>query len=334
MRLAIIDATAGAGDDPDGVVGGRYITPIANHPLISHVAADLARCGVERAIVVAPHAMRRDLGRILGGGESSGLEVSYVDASETQAQLSVLVETARALDTEPVLLHPGDCLFGPQLDAMGKRFRTGGVDCVLPEQMSVASLRSRVHRRVVEAPVALGPGTRGVLTALQQPQRAGDDLIASLLTSDCRLAVCAASEPWCYSASTEGLLAGNRIVLDRLEPDEVAEEFHSRNELSGRISIHPSAYLSECVIAGPVVIGERAVLEGSFVGPYTSIGAGAILRGAEIDNSIVLADAEIHHPGARLESCIIGERARVTRSFTLPRGIHLRLGPDAQVELS
>jgi hypothetical protein len=70
------------------------------------------------------------------------------------------------------------------------------------------------------------------------------------------------------------------------------------------------------------------------VGPYTAIGAGALVSGADIDNSMVLPRAELRHPGWRIEASIIGERASVIRSFDLPKGLHLRLGPDSQVTLS
>lgn len=334
MRLAIIDATAGPSAGLHHRAGGRYATPLANLPLILHVTSELTSSGITQAIVIAQHEVRRELGRILGAGHVWGLEVAYVDAPVADTRRTVLAQVERALASEPVLLHPGDCLFGDQVTAMRERFGPGDVDCVLPEQMSVTAPRPANGSRVSEGVIALGPGARGVVAGLRSPGGEGDDLIAALLASECRLAVCAASDSWCYSDSPEDLLGGNRMLLDRLPGDDLPEQVHERNELHGRVSIHPTAYVADCVLAGPVLVGERAVLEGSFIGPYTAIGPGAVLRGAEIDNSMVLASAEIHHPGLRLESSIIGEGARVSRSFQLPRGVHLHLGPGAQVDLS
>ena len=44
------------------------------------------------------------------------------------------------------------------------------------------------------------------------------------------------------------------------------------------------------------MIGDNAVVEDSFIGPYTAIGPGVVVMGTEIDNSIVMADAEIDIP--------------------------------------
>ena len=104
--------------------------------------------------------------------------------------------------------------------------------------------------------------------------------------------------------------------------------------MHGRISISSSAYLSNCVLHGPVSIGDRAVVEDSFIGPFTAVGADVVIDGAEIDNSMLLAGAKVHHPGFRIEGSIIGEQSQVTRSFDLPKGMHLRLGPDSRIELS
>jgi hypothetical protein len=49
---------------------------------------------------------------------------------------------------------------------------------------------------------------------------------------------------------------------------------------------------------------------------------------------MVLAGAEISHPGHRIEGSIIGERAAVVRSFALPRGLHVRLEPHSRLTIS
>ena len=218
---------------------------------------------------------------------------------------------------------------------MSERFGAGDVDTVLPVQASVEPLRDPTERRASDTIVVLGPGTRTLVEDLLSPKSEGEDLIATLLHSSCRLAVCDQTEHWVYSDTTEALLAANRLMLDAL-PDTVGPPsgFSENNRMHGRIVISPSAFVSNCVVYGPVSIADGAVLEDSFVGPYTAVGARAILSGTEIDNAMVLADAEIRHPGSRIEASIIGERARVTRGFELPSGLHMRLGPDSRITLS
>jgi hypothetical protein len=245
----------------------------------------------------------------------------------------MLAEIEEALTRGAVLLHPGDCLFGGQLAAMRQRFIVGDVDSVLPEQAAVGARRDLLDSRISETLLVLGPATRPLFAELLSAPADGEDLIQTLLHSDCRLAVCEQSEPWQYSNTTESLLAANRRMLDAI-PSPSVNGIGQENELHGRVRISEGAFVSNCVIHGPVAIDDRAVVEDSYIGPYTAIGAGVILSGTEIDNSMVLAGAEIRHPGFRIEASIIGERSQITRSFQLPKGLHLRLGPDSQMLLS
>ena len=103
-------------------------------------------------------------------------------------------------------------------------------------------------------------------------------------------------------------------------------------ETNAEITIGTTTIAS--TVHGPAVIADGAIVEDSFIGPYTSIGPGAVVMGTEIDNTIVMSGAVIRHPGARIEASVIGERASISRSFELPKGLHMRVGPDSQISLS
>jgi glucose-1-phosphate thymidylyltransferase len=59
-----------------------------------------------------------------------------------------------------------------------------------------------------------------------------------------------------------------------------------------------------------------------------------VIDGAEVEHSIVFSGAEVRFVGTRLETSIIGQRARVTRSFAVPRAVRLSIGDGAEVMLS
>lgn len=335
VSLAVIDATAAdAAPALSARWSSRYTAPIANTPLIGHVFDELAASGVTRARIVPSPRVRQDLEPILQAGLTHGIDVSYRDAPEGQGRIVLLSEVEEALSAGPVLMHPGDCLFGSQIGAMWKRFQDGDVDCVLPAQASAVPLRSPAKRRASDTLLLLGPAMRPLLDELLAPRSDGEDLVDTVLHSDSRLAVCEQSAHWRYSTSTEALLAANRMILDALPATAEHEGFGENNQVHGRVSISASAFLSNCVLYGPVAIDDSTVLEDSFIGPYTAVGANAILSGTEIDNTMVLAGAEIRHPGSRIEGSIIGEGARVTRSFDRPKGLHMRLGPNSSITLS
>ena len=267
------------------------------------------------------------------------MEVSYASPGETGGRMAVLAELEWVVADEPVLLYPGDCLFPGQVSTMWERFSAGDVDAVVlgAENGTVRRQRNAATApspHVSSTPAIVGSPDGIVIDRLRSAGADQRDLAEWLRTCGCRVGVCELRGCWSYSDDTENLLAANRMMLDALRVPAVEGSFGDNNLVDGRVAIGASARLSGCILHGPLAVGDDAVIEDSFVGPYTAIGAGASLSGAEIDNTMVLAGAEISHPGQRIEGSIVGERASIVRSFALPSGLHMRLEPHSRVTLS
>jgi dTDP-glucose pyrophosphorylase len=138
---------------------------------------------------------------------------------------------------------------------------------------------------------------------------------------------------WRYDGTIDGVLEANSCALDDLKRARMGADMADAS-VQGRVSIHPTALLQGAKIRGPVSIGPEARIVETYVGPYTSIGAGVELEGVEIENSIVLPDAQIRFPGRRIEASLVGEGAQIGRDYTLPSGLRLRVGPGADIQLS
>jgi glucose-1-phosphate thymidylyltransferase len=309
--------------------------PIGNVPVIAHVVSDLAAGGVRRAQIIAAAGERGPLERALGAGAASGLPIEIVEAPPAGSRREVLHALCRGLAHEPVLLVPGDGLAPHLLGQMPERYDDGDVDVVLATRGPVVVRAGPHDGRLRDLPLVLGPGAGPLIAGLLESDGGDGDLTGVLLHSGLRLAVCdAGDDTWLYDSSTDVLLAGNRRALDRLPAGPPLTELGEGNELHGRISVGEGVFASGCVIQGPAAIAAHAVLEDCHIGPFTAIGPRAVISDAELDDTIVLADAEIRHPGQRIVMSVIGERARVGRRFALPRGLHLRLGPDSRIDFS
>jgi glucose-1-phosphate thymidylyltransferase len=111
---------------------------------------------------------------------------------------------------------------------------------------------------------------------------------------------------WEDCGNVDALLSTNRILLEGDEP---------RVETRGdSIVIHPSA------------VHESAILEGSVVGPYASIGADCRITRSIVTDSIVEADAQIE--SALLERSLVGVGASIRG-----RGVTLNVGDVSSVQL-
>jgi glucose-1-phosphate thymidylyltransferase len=138
---------------------------------------------------------------------------------------------------------------------------------------------------------------------------------------------------WRVGQGPEAALDGNRFALEGLRGEPVVADV-TGSRIQGAVSIHPSASVESSIVRGPAVIGAGACVRAAYVGPYTSIGEHAIVEGAEIEHSIVLAGASVSHLGTRLEASIIGPGARVSSDFRLPRAIRMNIGQGAEVALT
>lgn len=138
-----------------------------------------------------------------------------------------------------------------------------------------------------------------------------------------------------YRGDVDELLRMNRMILDELEEagDAARESRFAGSQIEGRVAIHPTAQIEAAVIRGPAIIGAGAAVIDAYIGPYTSIGDGARIEGAEIEHSIVLPGASVLHIGGRLGTSVIGRGAKVFRDFSIPRTLRLQVGDGAQVSL-
>ena len=105
--------------------------------------------------------------------------------------------------------------------------------------------------------------------------------------------------------------------------------------LQGRVDIDPTAVVRSSVIRGPVAVGPGARVVDAYLGPYTSVGAGALHRERR-DRALRRARrarASSASAGG-LEASVIGRDARVHRDFTLPRALRMHIGDRAEVALA
>jgi glucose-1-phosphate thymidylyltransferase len=330
--------------------------PVANRPLMLHALDAIEDAGVREAAIVVDDAIAPTVRSLLAEEIARrDLHVTVV-GHERGLGFGAAVSTVRDfVGREPFVLHLADSLqkgglrtlvAGSDLGVEDARVLTwqapaepGASQGAIPLRPRVEPIRGR-HLRAVPpnhaGVYAFGAGaievaaTAGELTDRELGVAGLVDALGARGGRVEELDVC---RGWRLGHSLEGWLEGNRLALEGLEAEtEGAHCFDT--VIQGGVVIHPTAELRSSVVRGPAIIGPMARLTDSYVGPYSSIGAGVMLEAAEIENSIILPGASIRYLGGRLESSIIGPRARVFRDFRLPKALRLSLGEGAEVALS
>jgi glucose-1-phosphate thymidylyltransferase len=334
--------------------GTRHMLPVANKPILFHALESMAGAGITDVAIAVTADAERMISKSVGCGAPWGMRVSYAPTDDTDCVAAGLLAAEAFLDGHPFVVQHGDGLLrhdlGALLGAVEDEEPSDAVLLVHPTARADGPRLCRVGgARLRAVPDDLSSTGRLAMAGVQIfggdfLRRAADHIrgvqpVADLATLAAGLARSTASvsvrsiEGWRrYDGDPNVLLDMNRLLLDDLDPR------HGRGStpggrVEGRVSIHPSARIASSVIRGPVVVGANATVEDAFVGPYTAIGEGARIEGAEIENSIVFPGAVVLHVGARLESCVIGRDARVERRFSVPRAMRLQLGDSTSVLL-
>lgn len=333
----------------DGVLALEHV---ANRPIIDHVLDSLEAAGVQDVVVAACSEHAEAIREALNASEQrSAVRLRYVEQPGPVDLAAALRLAGPVIGSAPCIVHLANGLLSEPLTPLLGALRADAPDVVLlvhqepapdthlnaatQEMLHIAELNPRVAGLGVAGVWLFGPGAlarvAGMawdggreldLTRIAEPIGAVDGTVRVL-----------GVEAWCrYKGDPLDLLELNRTTLDTLEVER-ARRVSNGNHTEGRVLIDDRASVRASTIIGPAIIGPDARIDDAYIGPYTSIGAGARIEGAEIERSIICAGASIMHVGGRIVASVVGRDARVFRDFSLPQALRLRVGAGTQVAL-
>jgi glucose-1-phosphate thymidylyltransferase len=328
MEIAKALVLAGRSDDdrpwPSVRLTPKPLVPVANRPILFHNLEALRRAGVLEATIAVDSDTATAIRCAVGDGSEWGLTVRYAECPWGSGVDGALAVTRDFVGDEPVLvqrvgallrerIHPHIAAFADErLDALALRLAG-------PGQGETVDSGWLLSERAV--------------SMLMDRADAGGDPLARVRAGGGHVRVQAVDGCLpCYGGQ-EALLEANRRMLEEIVTN-VDPACLERTQIQGPVVVHPTARLEDTLVRGPAIIGPRSRLNGAYVGPYTSIGADVVIEGAQVEHSIVFSGAELRYVGTRLESSVIGQRARVVRSFGMPNALQLSIGDGAEVALS
>ncbi len=344
---------AGAFSEEDEIVDrligrNRYAMPLANRVLVRYAAEALVASGVTDVTVAVSPATIGDVCEMIGEGGPSDARFRYLEQPDTGTVLDTLrAARARLGIGDPLLVHSGDAIVTAGLRDVVADFRVGAPDVMLISEPShcypeaalagARGLGRREHHLAglehVSPAAIISSETLGELDEFSAETDTLGGTVAALAEAGVNVVDRGLAGCWCYAGDCDHLLEANRMILDDMPHAQLEGELDSVR-IEGRVAIHPTARLERTTVRGPAVIGGGAELVDTFLGPYSSIGPGARLEGAEVDHSIVLAGAAIRHPGHRLEASVIGAGAEIARDYGMPTAVRLQVGRRSAVMLA
>jgi glucose-1-phosphate thymidylyltransferase len=332
-----------------GATRAPSLQRVANRPIICHVLDALAQAGVTQAAIVAPAEVAAEIACRVEAEGPADVAISHLPSAPSGDAGDSLLAAAEFVGEQACILHRADGLLGERILATIEPAAASAPDAVL----LVNGARGASGLRLVPTATSghdaedpalassevvgicvLGPGVLARLSARRQPQETLDlGTIAEQIAREGGRTQVRLARHWRhFDGDAHDLLDMNRAILDTLDC-EATPSPHDGNHFEGKIAIHPTAQVSSSVIIGPVMIGAEALISDSYIGPHTSIEERVRVEGAELERSIVLADASVLHVGSRLVTSIVGQNARIFRDFSVPRAMRLQVGEGDEVAL-
>jgi glucose-1-phosphate thymidylyltransferase len=310
---------------PADLGGSAHLFPIANRPLLFHILEALGAAGVLEATILTDGDGDGPTRRAVGDGGRWRLGARVIDWKPSSGLAGALAAAEEYLGGEPVLVQDAGSLLHEHLHAHISSFARDRLDALaLRLPTSAGSDDSPCTPVFLLSPEAIG-------LVLGSPEL-GRDPVSGVRAQGGRTRVGQVDGCDVSTGHIDALLEANRRALEGLITSVDPASFADCT-VQGPVSVHRTARLERTLLRGPIVIGPGARLIDAYIGPYTSIGADARIEGAQIEHSIVLADAELRFVGARLESSLIGRGARVSRGFQLPGAMRVAIGSGAKVTL-
>ncbi|EKD33172.1 MAG: glucose-1-phosphate thymidylyltransferase [uncultured bacterium] len=338
----------------------KHVLPIAGKPMILYAVENLIKAGITD-IAININLGDKDIEQIVGDGSSYGAHITYLEQAEGALGVAHVVYNAREfLGNDSFVYHLGDNIFREGIKQAVDKFNNENLNCMLTlsraenlHELGVARFNDKGEIiEVIEKPQ--NPPSDFAVTGVYiydnnffkafesiTPSARGEYEISDIhtwyLKQGMRVGHQVIDGWWKDPGRPKQLLDGNVLAMNSMAQDDFinAGELKDGVEILGNVKIGSESVIGPNVlIRGPVIIGSGVKISNAYIGPYTSIGNGAVIDQTEVEHSIVLDGASIRC-GKRLSGSVIGRNACLTSvESSLPKSSHaIVIGDNSSVEL-
>lgn len=357
MKGLILAGGEGTRLRPITHTGSKQLIPVGNKPVIQYALEDFRDGGITEVGVILGEKGRNDIQRFIGDGSEFGLDVTYIVQGEPLG-LAHAVGCARDfVGSDDFVTYLGDNILKQGISLLMAGFQDGEFAAGIalqevdrPEQFGVADLRSDGSvSRLVEKPddppsdlalIGVYLFSPVIFEAIEEIEPSWrdeleiTDAIQWLLENDHLIDSHVIEGWWKDTGKPEDILEANRLVLDD-RSCSVEGTIEDGAKVTGKADLEKGATVKRgATVRGPVSIAKGAVIEdGSYLGPYTSIGPDTTVDGAHIENSVVVGGSTISTRETIVDS-LIGRGATIETAEDLrPEGSRLVIGERSNLKL-
>lgn len=323
MRAIIPVAGLGSRLKPHTYSIPKVLLQVGNKPILGHILDKMITAGVDKATFVTGHL--GDMIKEYVINNYPNLLADFIEQKSLDGLGHAIYTAGSTFDEKEIFIVLGDTVFDFNLEQVfSSPISALGVKTVDdPSRFGVALMENGNIKQLIEKPSK--PVSNLALVGLYYIKDS-HKLLKSLTymvendmrtrgeiqLTDALQMMIQQGEPfttfpvdgWLDCGKPETLLETNRYILNKLD---------STQPIQG-VTLIP-----------PVFIDPTATVEGSVIGPFTSIGAGAVIRDSIIKDSIIGNAATVER--SLLENSIIGNKSLIRGNYK-----RINMGDSSELE--
>ena len=359
MKALILAGGFGTRLRPLSHTGPKQLIPVANKPVLHYILEDLKNTGITNVGIIVGYTEERiqAIKDSVEDGSKWGLNITYIRQSAPLGLAHAVYTGKEFLGEDNFVVYLGDNIIKKGIKKFVEKFEKDNVDVSLllaenetPEKFGTAILNENneiidveekpEHPRsnlvitgvylfkpcIFDAIEKITPGKKGELQIT--------DAIKILVhSSQYKVSAHIIEDWWDDTGDTEAVLRANRLILQDLK-HEIKGEIHPSVKIMPNVKIGENTKIEKnTTLEGPMIIGNNCKIgPNTYIGPSTSIGNNVIIKGGEIQNSVILDDCYIES-NERIINSLIGKNVKIKSNSNLPKGHKLILGEHSEITL-
>ncbi len=359
MKGVILAGGLGTRLRPLTHTGTKQLIPIANKPVLEYCIEDLREVGIHDIGIIVGYTPERirSVTDVIGDGRRWGVNIGYIEQDSPKGIAHAVYCAKKFVGDDDLVVYLGDNMLKGGIGPFIEQFKAQAVDAGIllaqvddPRPYGVAVLNDAgniigIQEKPKQPPsdlVVIGiyyfsPRVFEIIEQLN-PSGRGEyeisDALRVLIESDQYTVSAAKVHGWWDDTGTaEAVLRANHLVMIDLQPC-CKGTVEQGVRLVGNVAIGEGSIIDAgSVIRGPVIIGKNCRISAAYLGPYTSVGDNCVIRGGEIESSILIGDTTIDlEPHKRIVDSLIGRYTIITSAReSLPSGHKLIIGENSEV---
>lgn len=355
MKAIILCAGKGTRLRPLTYTSAKHLIPLANKPALEYAIEKIKDCGINQIGIIIGEETGDDIRREIGNGDKWGIEISYILQKEPLGLAHAVKIAQDFLQDDSFLMFLGDNLLKSGVFQYRHKFEEGKKNAFVllthvdnPRAFGIVELKDNKIVRMIEKPkdppsdlaiIGVYFFDKTIHKAIDniKPSARGEleitDAIQWLIDNKYVVEAEVIEDWWKDTGKPSDILEANRLILEDIQRDTKAAIIDNKSKVSGRVKLAKNVEIINSTVLGPVIIGDKAKIINSYIGPFTSLSEGVQIENSEVEYSVIMSNSYIKDIKYRMQNCLIGRDVSIYRSTEIPRTYEFVIADDSRIRL-